>query len=425
MCQNLSKLESARPDFVRSLAMLMVLLTVSVMPAAADDATNPLAEGEPVNPLLEDDEPFVGVFQAENMTVHVRQGKEGALEGTVKKGERVFPLTAKREGETLKGYFSHNGNNFTFTATLEGKTLLFTSADRLFKLTRDAKAVASVPAPTPPVDPVDPAPGPPAPTFVPGNDPKSLIPKGAKAEAGKAWAGFPNGTYVMMEEVVTNPGQLPVTSRAVYVFRGLEVGKEMIQPHEFNGKSWAPIGQPVAWLGKGQSPQELGFVAGQSAADAIEMKGVPIACIVTPYSREEKGQGGKILTSQLKVWTAKGYAFPSQPMILPEGVLRVEGDIVRITRTGDDGTELDFQLAATNVPYRLGRHDIVVSTFKGIGSSMTPQGKLQVTLERSLSPQVPGGMAAMKVDTTIGEKVYRTRGGAVEIGMTKIEDPSR
>ncbi len=431
-------------------------------PAKAPAADNPLADGEPVNPLLEEDEPFVGTFKGQGMSVQIRTGKDGSLEGTVQKGTRTFPLAAKRQGQSLTGHFTHNENHFTFIATLEGKTLLFTSSDRLFKLTRDEAAAAAIPAipvpapvPAPPPVPVPapaptptpsvPLPKPPTPTPTPttpdGEGPPKpagpppfvsnpaaaaqLIPKGAKANPGKSWAGFPTGTYVMMEEESTKPNELPTVNRSVLVFFGTDNGKELILPHQFNGTRWAPIGVPSPWLGGGKTPVELGYKPGQPTIETLNVKGVGISAIVTPYSRQDPGNGGKIMNAQLQVWTVKDFEFPSQPVILPEGVLRVEGPIVRVVRTGDDGTSLDFQLVATNVPHRIGQVDITLSVFQGKGAANTPQGKLEVNIERALSPQVPGGMVKMNVETLLGGNLYLTKGAAIEVGMSKVDERQR
>ena len=423
-------------------------------PPAKAGGENPLIEDAPVNPLLEDDEPFVGTFKGQNMSVQIRMGNDGKLEGTVQKGTRSFPLTAKRQGQSLTGHFTHNENHFTFSATLEGKTLLFTSSDRLFKLTREEPAAAAipgipVPAPVPPPVPAPapaptaaiPLPKPPTPTPPDGEGPPKpaapppfvsnaaaaaqLIPKGAKAHPGKSWAGFPTGTYVMMEEESTKPNELPSVSRSVLVFFGTDNGKELILPHQFNGTRWAPIGVPSPWLGGGKSPVELGYKPGQPTVETLNVKGVGISAIVTPYTRQGPGNGGKLLNASLQVWTVKDFEFPSQPVILPEGVLRVEGPIVRVVRTGDDGTGLDFQLVATNVPHRIGQVDITLSVFQGKGVAITPQGKLEVTIERALSPQVPGGMVTMNVESMIGGNVYLTKGAAIEVGMSKVDDRQR
>jgi len=452
---------------VASLLLLALVLACAVslhahaedLKAPAATSSNPLVEDDTPNPLLEDEDPFIGIYEGANMTVQMAAGKDATLIGTVKKGGRSFPLSAKREGQSLKGLFSHNDKHFAFTAALEGSTLLFTTSDRVFKLDRQqAKPVAPAPAaPLPAIEPVPrppqfvpkseapakpvtpgapamtvPLAPPPAPPTVPATkdtpdargmpdpaDPSVIpvfpVPKGAKANPGKAWAGFPNGTYVVMEEVVARDNRLPISNRWALVLQTVEGGKEMILPHKQDGMQWVPLGKPEAWLGNGSTAQELGFKPGETSTQALSVGPSKIECTVTQYTLAVL-KAGVMHSSKLELWTAPSLAFPSQSMNLPEGVLRIEGSIVRMVRTGDDGTKVDFGLAAVDQPLRIGETDLLVALFKGTATT-APKGRLDITMERYLSPQVPGGIAKLQVIAQIGETRTTTTGNAVEIGM--------
>src|SRR5258708_7434729 len=71
-------------------------------------------------------DPLLGVFRDDKITLTVSKGKDGYT-GTVAMGSNSFPLTASttKDGKELTGKFTNEGKPFSFTAQLNGDTLVF------------------------------------------------------------------------------------------------------------------------------------------------------------------------------------------------------------------------------------------------------------------------------------------------------------
>lgn len=126
------------------------------------------AWAQPANPLgaQTTPDPWVGVFRGGDLAVTLT--KSGTLySGSITQGGKVFPLSASTEGNTLRGMFKVEGNEFEFSATLASGTLTLSTGGATHALKRDAGPVNPLAGPGTPAAPNNPAatPGLADPTF--------------------------------------------------------------------------------------------------------------------------------------------------------------------------------------------------------------------------------------------------------------------
>jgi len=427
---------NAAPSLPRFGRLLCIFAIVAAFAAtswgegADKDSSKPSDTGAAKrNPLL-DDEPLVGVFKGPTLVVQIRLAKDGSFEGSIQKGGATFPMKAKRAGTALAGAFSHGEDHFPFTATLEGNVLHFTTGDRLFKLQRDgAAAVVPMPDPVPsvpkPADPVKPSvpvapdPQPTTPKPVPAPGSQALPPRAAN-DLNKAWAGFPSGAFVIMDDVSARADKLPVARRLKLVFMGVEDGKEIVQAMRSAGEEWETR-KPIAWMGGSKSAADLGFIAGKTTSEVLEVAQEAVVCEVTEYSREEV-KDGKSGISRIQIWRSKAVSLPPQTLMLPTDNLLLESGVVRVTNTGDIWFKrtIDFRLTLTKQSHRIGNQDIRYAVFRLTEASDTFEGKQFLQQERWISSDVPGGVVKIAQEKRTGEGAISSLvSSAVDIGIWK------
>lgn len=82
---------------------------------------------KPVNPLAPPppppDNPFEDRFIGEQMTLELEANAAAAYSGMITYGTQVFPVQATALGNTLRGTFTSEGNDFSFSARREGDAL--------------------------------------------------------------------------------------------------------------------------------------------------------------------------------------------------------------------------------------------------------------------------------------------------------------
>lgn len=112
----------------------------------------PPVEGRPAdNPLARpaasgSQDPLLGTFADDRLRVELKGGG-GKYQGQMQLQGQTFPLSARStDGRTLKGTFASGGNNFEFSATLEGATLTLSTGGATYRLRRH---LATHPAATP------------------------------------------------------------------------------------------------------------------------------------------------------------------------------------------------------------------------------------------------------------------------------------
>jgi hypothetical protein len=97
--------------------------------------------------------PYAGTFSGEGMRIElVAQGN--AYTGTIHFNGQDFPVKAERAGAEeaggkLEGSFEHQGASFPFTASLQGRTLTFTTEGTSYRLKREMANPLAQAAPSP------------------------------------------------------------------------------------------------------------------------------------------------------------------------------------------------------------------------------------------------------------------------------------
>jgi len=92
-------------------------------PAANSDVSKPVTAS------------FAGSFSDGKVTVELSESG-GAYVGTIAQGDTKFPAKASVAGQGLAGTFTSNGNEYAFTATLDGDRLIFTTGGKTYTLAR-------------------------------------------------------------------------------------------------------------------------------------------------------------------------------------------------------------------------------------------------------------------------------------------------
>ncbi len=417
------------------LSLSVLLALVSLAPAQeAGDKPAPRKDN-PLDPLNVAD-PFVGRFEDDTIAVTVRRSQAGYV-GEVEKGGQAFTFTATRKGDSLRGSFEFEGQQFDFVLTISGDSVTFATPRQL---TRKKAGVAAAPAPatsTPPPAPVatpNPRPAQPNPGAAPVPPIKTgdkavaaaaaawkfkALDKDAASQAGRAWAGFPEGTFAIMETISAPVDQIPKEDRLLMLFKGAVGGKEIIHRFQFDGSAFGATGKPVEWLSSAQTLETLGFAAGKTSKQEFQVQGAVMKCDVTEYT-QRTAANDKNPPVVFQVWTSAQVSLPPHTVALPQGNLLVGGDVVRITLSpGPSRTDrFDLWLEAMKQPVLVGGREFSAALIK----THQIAGNQQINTERYQTAQVPGGTARYVIERRQGGAVVETGTvSVIEIGVANVD----
>ena len=389
-------------------------------------------------------DPFVGTFEGDAMGIAIRRSQDSYV-GEVKKGGKSYPFIGARKGDSVRGSVVLDGELLEFVITIQGETVTLATSWKMTRKT-DGERPSPVPptvtptvTPTPPpsvVNPTTPKPPPADPAVAPVIPPKPApdgvgeppaavaawnlkpLEKDAVADTGRSWAGFPVGTYAVVETTTAKAEEIPKEERALLVFKGMANSKESIHRFQLDGAKVKGEESRLDWLGPGRSLEVLGFVAGKTSQQEFQVQGVKLKCDVTEYT-ERTPVGKNDPPDRLEVWTSADVGLPPHILALPQGSLLVGANVVRITSLtdgpGKDG--VDFKLTALKQPMRIGDREINTVVFK----STYIAGTNEVTLERHQSAQVPSGTALFIVKRRQGNELLDTATvRVVEFGIANV-----
>ncbi len=387
------------------------------------------------NPLSAD--PFVGEFSNDEMAITIRMSVKGYV-GEFLAAGRTYPMKAGVDGPGIAGTFTHGEATYRFSARRDGAVLKLTTGQKVYTLSRKGPSAAPampVPTPDPTPDPNKPAPAP-APvnpsSALPGSAPSTpnlfstraaALPRDAKAEAGKIWAGFPAGAYVVWDEEATLAGQITTTRRSALVFQGLAQGREMVAPAQFTSAGWE-ISPGRKWGDDMKTLLDLGYAAAKTGKEALQIEGRAVDCATTDYSLTE-GQAGPAHPKRLKVWTVTGLSQPPHvlpPFPLPRGMVVLDGSVVRIATVDDEKSRyrLDYQAVSLAHKVKIGDAEIETALFKGRELVETATGQDETHYERAVSNRVPGGVVRLTIERRSGASTLSKLSiTAVETGVSK------
>jgi hypothetical protein len=90
-------------------------------------------------------DPFVGTFVGNNLRLELEGGR-GRYRGRIQFQGQTFPVIAQSAGgRELKGNFTSEGNNFEFTASLQGTTLAFSTGGTTYQLRKQGRDTSAAP----------------------------------------------------------------------------------------------------------------------------------------------------------------------------------------------------------------------------------------------------------------------------------------
>lgn len=422
----------------RTLAVAAMLACFAAGALSADDKAEPPKRTNPLSPLATID-PFVGVFDGDDLSVTIRRG-ENVYVGEVVKAGHSFAFKGTRSGDTLSGAFEFEGQTFQFSITVRGDEIIFNTPQKLTRrkggvpvATPDPTPGVPIPAPTkaatePPLKSATPPASKdlPAPTetknlsLPPVANPAPLA-KNMKADAGRTWSGFPQGAYVVLDEESSLAGQLSKSIRVAFVFQGEAFGKENVQMSRYDGTRWESAGRPVAWMAEGQNFVELGYTAGQPQQEALQIDGRSVPCTTVEYVLPD-GKTGPTNPKRLKTWTASGLNLPPQPFPIPRGFAVLESGVLRVASVDGDGAtyRVNYQCVSLNQKVTVGQQEIEAAVFKGKEVVDSATGQIEIIYERTISSMIPGGVAKNLTEKKrSGVVLSISSAAAVEMGMSK------
>lgn len=416
-----------------------VLAVVLLHVSSSLRADEPPKRTNPLSPLATID-PFVGVFDGDDLIVTVRRGESGYA-GEVVKAGHSFTFKGTRSGDTLSGAFEFEGQTFQFSITIRGDEVVFNTPQKLTRrkggtpVATKVGPIPSVPVPAPPTTvtelppktvtaptPQDPS----APTetkklpLLPVANPVPLA-RSMKADAGRTWSGFPQGAFVVLEEESSLAGQLPKSTRVAFVFQGEALGKENVLMSRFVDTKWETASRPVAWMAEGQNFVELGYTAGQPQQETLQIDGRSVPCTTVEYVLPD-GKTGQTKPKRLKTWTAAGLNLPPQPFPIPRGFAVLDSGVVRVASLdGDNATyRVDYQCVSLSQKVTVGQQEIEAAVFNGKEVVDSATGQIEIIYERTISNMIPGGVVKNLTEKKRGGVTLSTAtAAAVEMGMSK------
>ncbi len=419
----------------RTVAVAAMLASFVASGLSADDKTESPKRTNPLSPLATID-PFVGVFDGDDLAVTIRKG-EGGYAGEVVKAGQSFAFKGTRSGDTLSGAFEFDGQTFQFSITIRGEEVIFNTPQKLTRRKGAAPAVTKadpvppvpVPAPLKTQSPISPLPlpapkDPPAEAkglaSLPVANPAPLA-KGTKADAGRTWSGFPTGAFVVLNEETSLPGKLPTSKLVAFVFQSESFGKENVQISGFEGKKWETVIRSASWMAEVQSFADLGYAAGKAGEENLQIDGRSIPCKTIEYALPD-GKTGQTKPKRLKIWTATGLSLPPQPFTIPRGYVALDSGVVRVASLdGDDATyRVSYECVALNQKITVGQHEIEAAVFTGKEVTDSATGQFEINYERTISNMIPGGVVKNRTEQKRGSVTLSTLSAeAVEMGVSK------
>jgi minor extracellular serine protease Vpr len=82
---------------------------------------------------------FVGIFKGDGLVMQLVENADQSFSGSMQKGGQTFMLDAHVVASHLEGSVHNNGNDFPFSATVDGDNLMVHAGEKDFNLTRTAQ----------------------------------------------------------------------------------------------------------------------------------------------------------------------------------------------------------------------------------------------------------------------------------------------
>ncbi len=393
----------------------------------AGDATkappNPLTR-KPPNPLLND--PFVGEFEGEGMTVILKSAADG-YEGEIRRAGQTFPLKAKRKDKQVTGAFTLDAFSYDFSIALDGASLRFITDEKPFTLKRKEQA------PTPPAvgetpskrlpDPIvrvpDPLPPPVAPE--PTKGPKTLLaPPAAKIDYATlpvekmrllTWSRFPAGTAAEFEMVAATTSVITDAERRRATWEGVIQGKASLKLQNLLTDGWTKrVDHPIP-TESAERIDDLGFTSGEPKDETLAIEGANLRCRRTTYTAQGEGQAGP-MTVTVDIWRSGEIDIPTLSIDLPQKRLLVEPDMAKVQVTVDfkngGKAEMSQQIESLRRDFRIDGRTVSCALVTTRNVIAKGTARIERTGEHLLTHQVPGGAAQSIQTENRGPNVLRT-----------------
>lgn len=124
------------PQYETTFASMLASFSLQAQSPVADQS---LPSSQASNTLLD---PFIGTFADSQLQLSL-QGSAAQYSGQLIFNNQTFPVMAQGSAGQLRGIFSSAGNQFEFSASLQGDTLVFTTGTTSYTLQRQAASSPS------------------------------------------------------------------------------------------------------------------------------------------------------------------------------------------------------------------------------------------------------------------------------------------
>jgi hypothetical protein len=201
------------------------------------------------------------------------------------------------------------------------------------------------------------------------------------------WAGFPDGSWSVIETVKTKEGKSTTEKRRFTVRIEADggvthlVSKEEDKPAIFfEERRHIEGATPESFGGKGSKPQAVELKIGDRK----------IACDLTEHRHKDEAQR---LETGIRVWRTKEIRVPYRELMTPGPDLALDPDVVRVEATikrGEETTDYRFGIVELEAKLTLSGSDVTCAVEEGTVEESEGTDVTKGKFRRWLSDSVPG-----------------------------------
>jgi hypothetical protein len=390
------------------LSVGLLMLSFAGLLCGVGVAADGKADVNPLNPLAVIDDPFAGEYEGNGMSVVVREAsKAGQYVGEFTRGNKTYPMTAKRDGDTLNGSFTVGEKSYQFYLKLEDDTLVFLTPLRLKrKQSADPARNNSNTKPTIGAKPngsavTDPIKG----TGLETTTLKNLN-----------WRRFGPGAFVVYENQSSENSVAGPTAKLI--FDGMKGGNVMLQSME-TVKGFQKYGELVPVFRRSQTISELNFKKIKTRPEKLILEDTTLDCEVTTYLFVQETQAVST-KAEVEIWRCKQIDLPAQSVEIVGGRIVIGSNVVVVKSHGSallNTGKTDYRIKELKRVVQVGESKVTVATFVGNNEKSRPTSSTRSTQIVWVSNQVPGGIVQMKATSGSGIRKQTITQRAIAFGV--------
>ena len=220
------------------------------------------------------------------------------------------------------------------------------------------------------------------------------------------WAGFPDGSFAVIESVTTNDGKTTTEKQRFTV----QIEKDGGVTHLVSKEEKDPsIFFEVRHHTPGNAPDKSWGTTSKPKPAELTLGGKKLACEITDYVHRDEGRRVEV---RARVWRTRDLKVPYREIKRDGADIALDTDVVRFemtSKTAEGSQKFTFAIVDPAAKITVGGKELPCQLEEGAAEESMGGQTLKATVRRWLTDAIPGRVARQEIrGEANGKKMERT-----------------